>query len=501
MLCIPIIGNSKEEILKQMREAQDVADLIELRLDLWDEVDIEWLKGVRSMNYKPWMITLRTEEQGGKFHGDHASWLKTLHSLLSLGPEFVDIEHNVTKKEFFDLKQKAPSSQWIVSYHHLEKTPNLEEIFHRLHNALKADIYKICTKAESSLDVLRMLLFVKKKAEEGFQLIGLCMGEEGKTTRILSKIVGSVMTFGSLKEEGGSTPCQLSANALLETYHYHQLNKATKIYGLIGSPVHASMSHVTHNKIFREMCQNAVYVKWDVEKNEIREFLDLAKELPIFGLSVTMPLKEEMSRFLEATDPYAKQIGSINTIVKKEDHWRGYNTDGRGALDALEKYITVYNKKVLILGAGGAARAIAYECKIRGAQVLILNRNIEKAKNVANELGCQSGSLREIKKDYSILINSTSVGMGDSSQETLVSKGDLKSFECILEVIHRPVMTQLLKDAIESGCQVVYGYEMFAEQAVYQFLLWMDSLAPHGIEELRQKVRDVIEDYIRNESK
>lgn len=302
-------------------------------------------------------------------------------------------------------------------------------------------------------------------------LIAIGMGSHGQVTRILGPVFGCPITYAALEEELSTAPGQLTINALKEMYHISDLNTKTAIFRLIGKPVDKSISHLTHNPFFKEADLNAVYVKMQVEQSELGNFLHYAKELPFQGLSVTMPLKEEVMKYLDWIDPTAKSIGAVNTLLFEKGKISGFNTDAKGALEAIEKVMQVKGKTIVMIGAGGAAKAIASEAIQRGAQLVILNRDVVRGRQLAKKLNCEWGSLDAMKeyasRGYDILINSTPV-LPIPAEFILPGK-------VVMDIRTLPKDTEFLKAAKEKGCRIVYGYRMFVEQALGQYRHWFGN--------------------------
>ncbi|MGZ3732411.1 MAG: shikimate dehydrogenase, partial [Parachlamydiaceae bacterium] len=229
------------------------------------------------------------------------------------------------------------------------------------------------------------------------------------------------------------------------------------------------ISDFSHNALFSRLGYNAIYVKMAIQPHEIGSFLYYAKQLGFQGLSVTMPLKEQLLPYLDSIDPSAQEIGAINTLFFTDNHIHGYNTDGIGALNALEKCCPVNGKHLVLIGAGGAARAIAYEAIRRGAKVTIVNRNATKALELAKELNCMGMGLNQMaslsKQGYNVLINCTPHPLAIPQNEILPN--------CIaMDIVTKPKESAFLKAAKAQGCRIIYGYNMFIEQALGQFQLW-----------------------------
>lgn len=461
MLVISIQGNF-EEAKEAIRAASKVGDALEFRLDLMEKIDLSHVFKLKTYSKLPIIFTLRKKSHGGSFKGNETEREGKLLELLTLKPDYVDLEYD---SNFFD--KIDPEIQVIASYHNFEKTPeNLEEILKKMQE-IPAAIYKIATMAHSSLDALKMLLFVKKQKN----VAGMCMGTLGMITRILSPIVDSPLTYAFLEKP--TAPGQVSVSELIDIYHYPLLNRSTEIYGLIGDPVDKSIGHLCHNPIFKKAKKNGVYVKILLKPLEVPEFFNLIKELPFVGFSVTMPLKEVVAPYLAAVDPQAKKIGAINTLVKKEGEWFGTNTDAKGALDALEKKEKVIDKTLLIIGAGGAAKAISTEASNRGARVIITNRTLKKAEILASQVHGGAIPITDVDQcPYDIIINTTAVGMSPKIGDTPIPPEFIKENSLGFDVIMHPKETKFLNIIQNKGGKVVYGYEMYAQQALGQLKAW-----------------------------
>ncbi|MCB1109973.1 MAG: shikimate dehydrogenase [Chlamydiia bacterium] len=473
MLVISIQG-SFEEAKQTIQQAHHVGELIELRIDLLEKNDLSHISKLKSFAKLPVIFTLRRKDQGGAFEGNERERKEKILELLSLKPDYVDLEYDCT----FADKVNVPL---IASYHDFEKTPeNLDAVLAEM-NRFPAAIKKIATFAHSSLDALRILQLVQTH-----KIAGMCMGEKGKITRILGPVVDTPLVYASLGKE--TAPGQVSAKELIGLYHFNHLNRQTKIYGLIGDPVDKSIGHLCHNHVFQKEKENAVYVKIPLTPSEVAGFFHEIASLPFYGLSVTMPLKEKVAPFLDGVDKEAKKMGAINTLTKREGKWFGTNTDGDGALDALETKGTVQGKILLIIGAGGAAKAIAHAAKDRGGKIIIANRTAKKGEILATQVEGMATSLEELP-DYDILINTTPIGMAPAIQYLPIPEESIRDKKVIFDVISNPKETKLLNIGLNKGGQIVYGYEMFSRQALRQLKSWLDR----PLEE--EKILSLIESF------
>jgi shikimate dehydrogenase len=264
----------------------------------------------------------------------------------------------------------------------------------------------------------------------------------------------------------------------------------TKVCAIIGDPVEHSLSPVMHNAAFKELKLNLVYIAFTVTKSELKEAISRAKNLDFHGLNVTMPHKNAVMKYLDETDATAKSIGAVNTILNDEGRLVGFNTDGIGAMRALkENSVSLEGKKLVLLGAGGAAKAIAFQAAQEVEKLVILNRTSEKAEMLAEVLRKKFGKkvnggsfssdfLKEEMKDTDILVNATSVGMHPDVNRSLVPKSLLNPDLCVMDIIYSPLETKLALDAKAVGAKVVSGLEMLIYQGAVSFEIWTNQPAP-----------------------
>lgn len=466
-MLVATIQGSLQQVKKGIQKGGKGADALEFRLDLMEKIDRLTLSKLMKKISLPVIFTLRRKNQGGAFKGNEREREETLLELLTLEPTFVDLEYDA------EFSEKVPTGIGVIcSYHDFEKTDSdLDAILKKMER-MPAKIYKIATMAHSTLDSLRMLLFVKGRSN----VAGMCMGPFGEMTRILGVVAGSPLTYGAAQEGEATAPGQLTIQELEHTYHFSTLGPKTKLYGLIGDPVNKSIGHLFHNHAFEEREVDAVYVKMIVKPQEVGPFFSQIKHFPFEGFSVTMPLKEKVGPFLDEIDPETVAIGAINTIVKRDGKWMGSNVDGKGAVDALEDTEKVGGKVAVIVGAGGAAKGIAYELKARGAKVVIANRSPQKGKILAQRVKGMAIAIEEIAAlDYDFLINATSVGMVPDLHKMAVPIEALHPETVVFDIISNPKETYLLNQAQNRGCLIVYGLEMFLKQAERQQEIWFED--------------------------
>ena len=259
-----------------------------------------------------------------------------------------------------------------------------------------------------------------------------------------------------------------------------QANAKTILCGIIGKPVDHSMSPAIHNAAFEELGLNYGYLAFNVD--DVEGAIRGMRSLKIRGFSVTMPHKVEVIQYLDEIDPVAKQIGAVNTVVNTDGTLKGYNTDWVGFTRSLEAVTPIQGKKIAILGAGGAARALAFGIKEKGGDMTILNRaqEIDMAESLATEIGCAWGALSQIEtiRNADIVVNATLLGMPPHDEKTVVEARHLHAGQVVYDVVYNPMETRLLREATAQGCRVAPGYEMLLLQGVAQFELWTGKSAP-----------------------
>lgn len=264
-----------------------------------------------------------------------------------------------------------------------------------------------------------------------------------------------------------------------------QINGATKLYGIIGKPISHSLSPAMQNAAFQTHGLNKVYVAFEV--TDVTRALDGFRALGVGGVSVTIPHKQAVIPHLDAIDPVAQKIGAVNTLVIEDKHIKGYNTDWTGANQALEMIVDLPGSSVLVLGAGGSARAIGFGLQEKGATVILANRTLARGQALARELNCEFYPLEEIKAlKADALVNTTSVGMTPNVDATLVPEAVLKNTPAVMDIVYSPLETRLLREAKLAGCKTVNGTYMLLFQGVAQFELWTGRKAP--IDVMREKL-------------
>jgi 3-dehydroquinate dehydratase/shikimate dehydrogenase len=484
-LCVAITGSTPAEMIDRATEILRETNFVEFRLDYLAKpaAALSALQTFLAENGAATAVaTCRLKENGGRFEGSRTAALDVLLKAAAAGFQLVDIElESVEKLPRGTVEQlRAAGSAVMVSHHDFHATKDLDAIYKRM-QPFAADFIKVVPTAKSLADNLTLLRFLKRMEDQSqSSIVGICMGEPGIISRVLGLRAGSIFTFAAASVGEETAPGQIAARTLLETYRVDQVDAATKVYGVAGNPVRSSMSPLMMNTAFRRETVNAVYLALQTSKAD--DLFKLAREIPIQGLSVTMPLKQDVIPLLERTDPLSAKIGAVNTILRAQDgKFYGFNTDVAGIVTPLERRLALKGAKVLVLGAGGAARAAVFGCRDKGAEVFILNRTPETAQKLARQAGAKTIKREAVAKaGFDVIINATPIGMTGMAKGSgipLLEPADVVA-RYVFDLVYNPIETPLLKLARSKGIAVITGVEMFVQQGARQFEIWTGKPAP-----------------------
>jgi 3-dehydroquinate dehydratase/shikimate dehydrogenase len=473
-LCVSLTERRTVDLIDRMADLAATADLFEIRADLVTDLDQLTILRARP---KPVIFTARPESEGGHLKDADPRRRLLLMEAGRRGFEFVDIEY---RSGFFDVMSEKAGKGLIVSYHDFQGVPqDLLRLYDQMASA-GADIVKIAVTPTGIADVGRVMELMRQKARARPPLVAIAMGPLGLVTRIVGGRYGAPFTFASATRGAESAPGQLTAEEMDDVYGVRHVGPKTRLYGLLGSDVAMSLSPAMHNAAFRARGIDAVYAPLQAES--LAGFLAALPHLELSGFAVTRPFKVETVSRLQAADETVSQCGSVNTVtVHPSGELHGTSTDGLGVVTALRKRGDLRGKDVLILGAGGAARAAAAALESRGAQVRILARSKEKALQVAQVVGCAVGDLSDVEGSWDILVNATPVGDRSHAGETLVPKHAIKPGRIVFDMNYDPMETRLLRDAKEAGAEPIGGFEMLIAQATAQFEVWTGAEAPEDV--------------------
>lgn len=464
MICLVLTGSTIEENISQYERNRSYIDVVELRLDLLEESARKEAPKFPELVEVPVILTCRRKVDGGAFTASERVRAILMQECLDGNFAYVDIENDV-KRSIIEQKARSRGISIIRSVHDFTGIPS--DIFHRIAKiASRGEIPKMAVTPNSVIDLIT-LFRVKTELESVPTKIVLGMGDFGLPSRILYKKVGSILTYCSDNE---IAPGQISAQKMKELYRADKVDDRTKIFGVIGNPVLHSFSPLIQNPGFHEINFNAIYLPFLVDT--VRSFFILAEMLKISGVSVTVPHKQHVLPYLGKITREVKQIGSCNTVVRAKNLWKGTNTDYYGFIEPLVTEIDSRTmQSALVVGAGGAARAVVWALRNHGCKVIIVNRDIKRAQGLAEETMASFDSLEHAGKykDVDLIVQTTSVGMSPNDEADPIPHYTFKSKQTVYELIYRPKQTALVKRAQQAGCRILFGIDMLIRQGKLQF--------------------------------
>jgi 3-dehydroquinate dehydratase/shikimate dehydrogenase len=471
-ICVSLTEETMAGLVDRMAELTGIADLFEIRADLVLDLDLLTLLRART---RPMLLTCLPVAEGGRWQDDDPQRRLTLLEGVKRGFDYVDIDF---RSRYLDVMMEKSGRGLIVSYHDLAGTPgDLDGLYARMADC-GADIVKIAVTPRSVTDVGRLLSFAGRVAQgDGPPVIPLAMGPLGIITRVVAGRYRSPFTYAAAAEGAEAAPGQLPAALMADLYRVRSVTPATRVYGVLGSDVARSLSPVLHNRAFEARQLDAVYVPLQAEALE--PFVQSLPALDLAGFSVTRPYKVSILQHLDVVEEASAVCGSVNTVVVRNGALQGSTTDGAGVLIPLRKRTEVKGKSVVIVGAGGAARAAALALRRKGARVTILGRDLAKAASAAQAAGCAHGALKDVATyPWDVLINATPLGSASASELTPVPARFHRPGTIVFDMVYDPLATRFLREAQAAGCTIIDGLEMLLSQAVVQFEAWTGLEAP-----------------------
>jgi 3-dehydroquinate dehydratase/shikimate dehydrogenase len=532
-----VIGRTRHGMVQaEIQEAaRRGARFIELRLDYLKKApDFKRLLGNKGALQM--VATVRRPPDGGKWDGSEEARLTLLRQAIIVGFDWVDLETDVADKV-----PRRGTVKRIVSYHNFREMPAELEKIHQRMCAQDADVVKIVVRAQQASDNLRVLKLLRNPARP---TIAFCIGDIGFPSRILAGKFGAPFTYAAWNKERNIAPGMPSFIEVKKIYHFDRINEFTQVFGVVGDPVGHSLGPLVHNRAFQLVGINAVYLPFRVPRETLPAFLHAFAEIPVRGYSVTIPHKEAAAVVAKKKAPAVERTQAANTLLKSDDGWIAHNTDYQGVIDTLETALAtlvpqsapqalpgpaplsgvspsgiaasgittapffvparpapppvpesapgvVQSRVVLVLGAGGIARAVAHALHREGALVILANRTLERAQALANEIGCRHV---EWNARHGVLcdmvVNCTSVGMHPNIDESPLHASFFKPGLIVFDTVYTPETTLLIKEARDRGCHVITGVELFVRQAALQFQLFTGQPAP--VEYIRETVKKAL---------
>jgi len=483
LLCVTVTAPTTAELRKR-RDAVSDADLIELRLDSVADPDVA---GALRDRRRPTIVTCRPVWEGGHFRGSEEERRRLLTDALALGADYVDVEW---RAHFDDLVAGCHGRRIILSTHDFDMMPI--DLVARVHamRSTGAEVVKLAVKTTRLTDCLPLLELGSSSSagRNGLVLIG--MGDYGLATRVLASRFGSAWTYAGLASDVG----QVTAEKLVNEYGFRTLSASTDIYGIVGRPVAHSVSPAMHNAAFRAARIDAVYLPFPAADAD--DFVAFAGALGIKGASVTTPYKVALYERADESDAVARRIGAINTIRVAEGRWSGANTDASAFLEPLRHRGSLAGTRVAVLGAGGAARAVAIALASTGATVTIHARDRRRAEEVALLGSAHAGDWPPPAGSWDLLVNCTPVGMHPRVNETPLAATGLTG-RTVYDLVYNPPVTRLLRDAATAGCQTIGGLEMLVAQAHEQFYWWTGVRPAAGV--MREAALRRLAEFVRDD--
>jgi 3-dehydroquinate dehydratase/shikimate dehydrogenase len=460
------------EELRRARDAAAFADMVEVRLDTVDRPDaVGAIEGRR----RPVLVTCRPTWEGGHFTGSEAERERILSEAQAAGAEFVDVE---ARAEFVATITRRRRGRGIVLSLHAFGEPPADLIERaRAMRSTGAEVVKIAIDAKRLDDVLPLLDlacrpdFVDADGMNGHVL--LAMGQPGVPTRVLAARLGNRWTYAG----DGVAPGQMPAARLLGEFGFRRIKADATLYGVVGNPISHSLSPVMHNAGFSALGLNSVYVP--LQAADVDDFVNFARATKMAGASITAPFKVDMLAQVDEIDGMAARVGAVNTLVVREGRWFGANTDVDGFLAPLAGRMALKGARATVLGAGGAARAVAIALGSEGTAVTVCARQAAAAREVAALAEGIAGPWPPKPGSWDVLVNATTSGGGGPLDDPM--NGVALDGEIVFDLVYAPPRTPLLERAAREGCLTIGGIEMLVAQAERQFELWTGVRPPAGL--------------------
>jgi 3-dehydroquinate dehydratase/shikimate dehydrogenase len=474
-ICAIVAAEQLRSMWRQLERALRLTRTVELRLDwLLSEKEIHaFLRRLAIKRPRATLIaTCRRFEAGGRFRGTIANQLLVLAEAIRAGCSWYDLEIESISKcppELLDVL--LGDGRQLASAHFFRTSgTNWNSIAAKLGRS-SPDAIKIATNSSSLADGVSLLRFAKSNRN----VVAIPMGDVALPLRCLALREGGALTYAPV--ETATAPGQVSLDAMKNLYRADRISRKTCAYGVIGDPIAHSLSPQMQNDAFHARKIDAVYLPFLV--HDLQDFISAIEPLGIRGFSVTSPHKQKILRHLDDCDSLAAAIGAVNTVVVRGNgKLYGYNTDYIGVLRTLQQRISLPASRVLVLGAGGAARAVAFALARSGAAVCVCARRAREARILAQAVGGEAVTRGRLREEYfDAIVNATPVGMFPAVEHSPLTSNELNC-RLVFDLIYRPVETKLLQLAARRGIETVSGLEMFLAQGAAQWEIWTGERAP-----------------------
>ena len=475
-ICAVVAAPDSISMWRQFKRALPHARTLELRLD-WLRDDTEISKFIAHLrtarNLRATLIaTCRRRPAGGLYRGTVAKQLLFLAEAVRAGCKWYDLDIETSSAcppEMLEVL--LGDARRIASVHYFRRTPSdYDGVIAKLLKS-GADVIKIAAHCDSLAQASKLLSL----AQANPKVIAIPMGEIGQPARILALRNRHALAYAPV--DASTAPGQISLRAMCDLYRAGSVSGKTRVYGVIGDPIGQSLSPHLQNEGFHARKIDAVFLPFLVR--DLRDFLLAVENFRISGFAVTIPHKQGILRYLDGCDPLAKEIGAVNTVVvRRNGKLYGYNTDYVGILRALEGRIKLSGSRVLILGAGGAARAVAFAVAHAGAAVYVCARRPNQAALLARAIGGRSIPRARLRTEsFDLIVNTTPIGMYPRVGHSPLESSEINC-HLLFDLVYRPRVTKLMQLAARRGIETVSGLEMFIAQGTAQWEIWMGQRAP-----------------------
>lgn len=470
-LCVTVTGRTMDEV-RRARDGAAGADIIEVRLDGVEDPDpAAALEG----RLRPVIVTCRPRWEGGAFDGSEEERRRLLLAASAAGAEFVDVE--LRAECCADILRLRRGRGVIVSSHRFgSRAAEAVESQMRALRSTGAEVVKLAVEVDSLADTLPMFelaLRAEREAPEGQGHVLVAMGPQGAHTRVLAARLRNRWTYAG----DGLAPGQLPAGRLLDEFRFNRITPDSDLYAVVGAPVTRSLSPAMHNAGFAQAGVNAAYIA--LEAQDVADFVGFARGIGLRGASITAPFKVAMLEHVDECDRLAQEVGAMNTLVIRRGRWIGANTDVAGFVTPLKGRMALRGTRAAVLGAGGAARAVAVALKREGARVRICARRPDQARAVGTAIGVAVGEFPPRPGSWDVLVNATAAGTRPGDLSPMAGVG--LDGEIVFDLTYAPEITPLIAQAREAGCWTIGGIEMLVGQAERQFESWTGAAPPAGL--------------------
>jgi 3-dehydroquinate dehydratase / shikimate dehydrogenase len=475
-ICAVAAASTAPALWRQLGCALRLTRTVELRLD-WLRDDAEISRFLRRLAAKPpsratLIATCRRRVAGGRFRGSVAKQLLHLSEAIRAGCSWYDLEIETSSRCPAELLDTLlGEGRHLASAHFFRSMPANPKRVARSLAQKGPDAIKIAARCDSLVAALRLL----RVTGAARSVVAVPMGDVALPARVLSLRHGSALAYAPV--ENATAPGQVPLDDFLRLYRADCVTRRTSVYGVIGDPIAHSLSPQMHNAAFQTRHIDAIYLPFLV--HHLPDFLASLGSIGISGFSVTIPHKQAILRHLDGCDPLARAIGAVNTVVVRGGRkLYGYNTDYVGVLRTLESRMPLPGSRVLILGAGGAARAVAFALAQAGASVCVCARRAQMARLLARAVGGHAVEKSLLRREFfDAIVNTTPVGMYPHVAQSPVRGRDLNC-RLLFDTIYRPHVTRLMQLAARRGIETVSGLEMFVAQGIAQWEIWTGQRAP-----------------------